>query len=635
MLKDKILKNKWSIIVFILFNLILFLEFCPPLSGKFNFNNWLLAFSILCFLVGYFKKDYVICGLIIPTGNALIRLSPVIYPVCSFLCMSVFLGYFFSKESHILYENNSDFENKKLFLTLGFCFWLIMFVSGLTHVIKLLYPSIVYYVNVRTMTNYEIVYHIIGYVIFPLSTAFVLFYLILFHSNNHKIELIFEYLSIGVIISSIVGALQFFGIIKGPFGFVYYQERVTGLFLDFNSFALSLCLLLPIFVYEFFKNKKISFRIIYFISFVFGFVNLFLTGNRAAFMSIILCLIFISVWFIYKNKYRFALICTLFFLIAITFLPKIKTNIYAVDRILSSLNTNINQQMQNRKVYWEVGLSMFLKKPFIGNGLKSGYKEFYNFYPKGYQPDFILNAYLQYLAEIGILGTIVFLILIFIPIYIFIKNINTTSEFIFIFNFVAFLFALIFHVLELEEITLLFWLYLGVIYFKDVYSFSFSNEYKNNLNRVLYAIVSIYMFLSIVDLSLELPKIDVLRYRWYAGLYYDKKIKDEFIFWTDKYAIFRLNELKGKKLNFKFNSAGIKGQEVKVFINNKEYTTLKLDKNYEIWHTFDLEVTDDMENLKIVPKKTFIPAGWFNRYFYPFNGKDYRRLGILLSYRLT
>lgn len=623
-------RNILILVILVLTYIILFLA--PPLSGEYHFSFILLLCCLMAFFIGRLKKNYTLVGLIIPLGNALTKLSPVIYPTVSFISMSLFLGYLLNEKENEFEKSPLEIKNRNFFLFLGFCFFLVMFISGFIHVLKLLYPSIVYCVNIRGMTNYEIIYHIVGYVLAPLAAAFVLFYLILFESNDNIVESIFRFLALGIIISSIVGFLQFLEILKGRFGFIYNEKRVTGLFLDFNSFGLSLSLLLPVFAYKFFKNNKGYVKWLYLISSVFGFISLLLTGNRTAFVSIILFSFLVSLFFLYRNKNKvFALIIVLFLIIIFVFVPKIKTNIYSINRVFNVLNSRLAEQIKDRQVYWKVGLALFQKKPFIGNGIKSGYKEFYNFYPEGWGADFILNEYLQYLAEIGILGTIIFLIIIFIPTYILIKNLKDNLDFSIILAFIPFLFVLLFHVLELEEVTLLFWLYIAIIYSKNLKLFS--EHTLKYFNVFLCLIVSLHFILSVVDLILEIPKIDVLKYKWYAGLYYDKKDKDKVKFFTDKYAIFRLDKLKGKKLNFEFNSAGIEDQEVKILINEKEFTLIKLDKNYEVWYPFSLEVTEEVKTLKIIPKKTFIPAGWFNRYFFPFNGKDYRQLGILLSYK--
>ena len=139
-------------------------------------------------------------------------------------------------------------------------------------------------------------------------------------------------------------------------------------------------------------------------SFLFPFLFLFyLTNARSAWLGFFAS--FFLMVFILSKKLFIAFVIVLLVVAAVVpFLPKEKTgNIFG----LSSL--------QDRFYMWRIGGKIFAKHPIIGSGLNMGFRKFQEYREDEYKDrrgSYLHNGFLQMAVEIGIVGLIVFLLLI-------------------------------------------------------------------------------------------------------------------------------------------------------------------------------------------------------------------------------
>jgi len=620
--KIKMNKKDFFLKLITVFFIIIFLEFCPP-SGKDNFNWYLFLLSIVFLLYSLLKGDYTIIGLILPIGNGITRFSNIPYPTVSFLISCIILGLIF---------NNKKMIKLKSINLVPFYFFIIFLISSVRHIFSLIYPQTVFVVNRIGYLNTEIIYHIVGYQLFVLFISIFLFYTISFFYDDEKIKNIFVFFAVGIIISSVVGILQFFEVLKGKFGYIIeYEKRVNGLFSNFNSFSLSLALLLPMFLFYFSKVEKIYLKVLFLVSFMLGILNLFLTGTRSGIICFFLTLIFVFIYLVIrKNIKSIHIFFILFFFVSVVLFVKFFKNYYPVKRVVESINTAtfFDNIKTSRSIFWQAGIKLWKQNIFVGNGIKSFYKEFPNITQQWFS-DNACNTYINYLSEIGVFGISVFFVVIFYIIYSFFKSFITQNTYCVFLTavLISFLVVSFFgHHFDAEEVSLIFWFYLAIVL----------NGIKINwdkyVNKILFSLTTIFCVLNIISTVKEIKEIDIFKYRNYAGLYHPENIFGKTAQWSEKKVFIKLENYKNKNLVLEVNPADIDNQNIKIFLNEKEYRTVNL-KKYS-WTEIKIPITEDKLIVKIVPQYTFCPAGKL-RYLFPFHGKDYRTLGVALRFYIS
>jgi len=617
-MKKSLYLIKLILILFVVF----FLEVCSP-SSKNNFRWYIFLLGASFFVYGFYLSDYTILGLLIPIGNGLSRLSPVPYSTASFLLCCVFLGLTFNpsfKINGLLKKENN---------LLPFYFFLFFFISSFLHLIQLYSPKIVFIVNRIGYLNTEIIYHIVGYELFVLFVSMILFYMIFNLYDEDKIKKTFILFAIGIVISSIVGILQFLEILKGKFGYIIeWEKRVNGLFSNFNSFSLSLSLLLPMFLFYFSKTEKIELKFLFFFSFVLGLINIFLTGTRSGIICFFLGLFFLFIYLFVKKKIKLVYLCYfLIFFVSVTLFFNFFKDYYPIKRIIESISITkfFDNIKTSRYIFWQAGIKLWKQNVLIGNGIKSFYKEFPNITQEWFS-DNACNTYINYLSEIGVLGTSVFFVIIIYVIYSFIKSfvVADTYQFFLTATLISFFIVSFFgHHLDAEEVSLIFWFYLAIVFNNTKFS------WNKIVNKILLSITVIFFVLSVINTAKEIKKIDIFKYRNYAGLYHPENLFGKTAQWSENKVFIKLDNAKNKKFVLEINPANVKNQNVKIFLNGKEYKTVDLQES--TWTDIKFPINEDKLIIKIVPKYTFCPAGKF-RYLFPFHGKDYRMLGVILRF---
>lgn len=618
---------KLILILFIVGVIIFFLETCPPLD-RLSFNWWLLGLCVFGVFYGYLAKDYTIVGLFIPILSGFSKLSPHHYPVVSLVSLFVLVGFILSlKFDKKILENYS--QNKHIII-LVLSFFAINFISFLFSYIKLVYPGTVYPVNVRGELSFHMIFHLVGYFFLPLVTGILLFFVNLIFKDEKNIKKFFIFLFIGFFLSCIAGILQALGILKGNFGYVVaWEKRVNGLFSNFNSFALALSLMIPIFMYYLTTLKKIFYISIGFLVLILYVVNLLLTGTRSAALSVILSLVIIFFVFV-KFKKPISVVKFIIFVVVITFftigflkISKSKIEYFGLERIITN---RLKEDINTRITFWKVGFKLFKKSPIVGNGVKSFYINFYNLAPLGYLSDNACNTYVHFLAEIGIIGAVLFFFIVFMIVKFLIYSVRSEKNLEVVINISLISFLIVSfwgHHLDAEEVLILFWFLLSIVCIKDTFN-------RIIIKFFLPGLVSIFLVISFILNVNQLKNFNILRYKNIAGVYNKERIDGKDAHWTDKYALFDVKNFKHDKIIFEFKSPKIKQQEVYIFLDNQEYEKISLEED----NWYKLEIPIKLYNtsvIKVIPKITFYEAGIL-RFIFPFIGKDYRRLGVLVRF---
>tara|TARA_B110000971_G_scaffold103922_1_gene106839 strand:+ start:193 stop:2445 length:2253 start_codon:yes stop_codon:yes gene_type:complete len=225
---------------------------------------------------------------------------------------------------------------------------------------------------------------------------------------------------------------------NNPFG---RSRELQGLSSNLNVGAFSILIKIPIALYFFDKLKPIFLKLlIWFVLFA-SFFSIFVMSSRGAMLGIVLFTFGFLIYLIAKyisNKnikitnYNFTFLFYLFALgIAFashTFLFQNKTNFKVANRIASFENDN---STANRFQYYKDALNVMLENPILGKGI--GTWKIHSIEEAGdklfeYEaPYHVHNDFLQYGAETGILGFLIYILIFLIPLAIIILQIVKKS----------------------------------------------------------------------------------------------------------------------------------------------------------------------------------------------------------------
>tara|TARA_B100002051_G_C16723497_1_gene633890 strand:+ start:851 stop:2101 length:1251 start_codon:yes stop_codon:yes gene_type:complete len=195
-----------------------------------------------------------------------------------------------------------------------------------------------------------------------------------------------------------------------------HGDRVTGLFGKDEILGSYLSKILPILLaFYFFINKKKTNENFILLLLILFFLSIFISGERAAFIQMLMFTIMFFILVDFKNKKKYFAIFLTAGLVLMTIL--VLTDKNKKVRMIDSVYNNFKQGnifSQYHQSHYMTGIKMFLDKPITGHGPKSfrvmcGNKKYmYNKYSCSTHPH---NTYIQMLSEIGILGFLLILIL--------------------------------------------------------------------------------------------------------------------------------------------------------------------------------------------------------------------------------
>tara|TARA_B100000886_G_scaffold340480_1_gene310356 strand:- start:45758 stop:46822 length:1065 start_codon:yes stop_codon:yes gene_type:complete len=204
---------------------------------------------------------------------------------------------------------------------------------------------------------------------------------------NRKIFI--KYLLIGSVPVLIMGLLQFFLNIHGPFVFlkgliVWFQYKLEGdmglssIFANANNAAAWFSAILPLSIVFLYKNKSNNFlKIPTFIFVMLIIISMILTNSRGAWVTL-----FIPIFFLLKGlrKYFYVILFLAVIPLIINYLPFIPENIQEFTnriipgRILRNIDIiDYKEPLSNlyRVQIWITSIGLVLQKPFLGWGAGS------------------------------------------------------------------------------------------------------------------------------------------------------------------------------------------------------------------------------------------------------------------------
>ena len=219
----------------------------------------------------------------------------------------------------------------------------------------------------------------------------------------------------------------------------YYISSLTGFFINRNNFAFFLLIVFIVNFYYlgfykkyFLKNKKISSQffqfittnlIIYRISLVFISVGIILTKSRAGNLSFITILLLIVIFEYLKNKkitFNITLVCSVFIIDLL-----IVSNYLGLDGLINRISsTSIDGEASRWSVFF-IGFKEFSNFPIFGYGY-GGFETLYRLKHDIYQTFYnhVHNDFIQFIGEFGIIGFSLLFFLIFQIFKNFKKNLN-------------------------------------------------------------------------------------------------------------------------------------------------------------------------------------------------------------------
>jgi O-antigen ligase len=272
------------------------------------------------------------------------------------------------------------------------------------------------------------------FLIFSLAVWFIL-------DNNKNIKKTFLYILFFIFVFLFIDSFYQFLFKKNIFGYdIYAKDRVSSVFggeLILGGVVLRLSLVsFPLFIF-FFQNNKF-FDCLFLLKIILLFLLVIISGERSSFflmtMQSVLYLLFIKK--LRRKFFLFLSILILFLFFFIYFNPVIKERIfdntfyllsekenidgfidkkdYAKELIINIKEKNINLFSRGHQSHFATAYKMFLEEPIFGVGVKMfrhlcSEKRFYtepmgcNTHPH--------NTYVQLLAETGILGFSIFIII--------------------------------------------------------------------------------------------------------------------------------------------------------------------------------------------------------------------------------
>lgn len=364
----------------------------------------------------YYKYSILLLPIALITGpfipDAIITLSSLFF----------LFEYFFLKKK--IYEK-LFFSN---FFKLFFLFYIILILSSLfsEHILFSLQTSIAY----------------LRFGIFALIVQFVT-------NNDEKfLKILFIVLILAIFFLCMDGIFQ---LINGHniFGLKHASpNRITSFFGNDIKLGSYLVRMLPLSIFLYFynlKNINKNFKKLFLINIFLSFVVILISGERAALISFFI--IFFIMILILEKKYRKKIL--IFFLLWIVFFATlIQNNEYYYNRIIKKPLVEINNTIENNNIVvnkkytemYNTSIKMFAKNYILGIGVKNFRKDCLK---EIYSKDSLNgcsthphHTYLQILAEIGIFGFVI-LILIFLKvlknlfsIIVCRKNINKNNCFI-------------------------------------------------------------------------------------------------------------------------------------------------------------------------------------------------------------
>ena len=204
---------------------------------------------------------------------------------------------------------------------------------------------------------------------------------------------------------------------------------------NINIAGFSILMKLMFLLYYFEKNTNNWIRSILLIILTSGFFTIALTGSRGALLSIwvsLILLITVSLIRYFKTKNKSDYLRIFYFIIPFGISTTITELIFDTLRVSYRTGQIFIRGSNSRIEYWKDAIQAFIDYPLTGLGIGS-WKIFSISYGSNNMRDYVVpyhahNDFFQILAELGVFGGILALIIVTVPLYYLLKSIVTNMN---------------------------------------------------------------------------------------------------------------------------------------------------------------------------------------------------------------
>ena len=315
------------------------------------------------------------------------------------------------------------------------------------------------------------------------SHKYILIFIIIYTSVNRKnITKLINAFILGVIVSMIVSYGIYFELINMGYNHGWYGKPYNPTpFMDHLDYSIILAIVANIFLYKIVSNKIIFTKIISIILFFSVVINLFIAGGRIGQLAFFVTM-FIVLTFKYKDKILKAIggsilvvsvLAIIIFNTNNNFKTKMLHSYTAIESVL--IKKDYHSSWGARAAAWIVSFDIVKNSTFFGVGAKDNLIAFKNTIKSKY-PEFthimwfphLHSEYLEIVTSMGLVGLILFLLILYELSKIPIKNVEIKNlKYIFLSIFLIGFFADPF--LEKTYILPLFGFLYGIIVSKHKY----------------------------------------------------------------------------------------------------------------------------------------------------------------------
>ncbi len=196
-------------------------------------------------------------------------------------------------------------------------------------------------------------------------------------------------------------------------------------FMDHTAYSTYLAVTLILIAVKFYQSSSNKWKIFYSLYFLTAMSNLFINGGRTGQVGFIVTVVVLAI--IYFKSLKSIFLAFAFLIVTLIGAYSISPNFHnRADQLRSDVDAgyyqkDYNGSLSRRYALWRIGTDIFLTHPLLGVGIK-GDMQLRNVYCTryGFPKDFFKgyldyhNTFVQYAVQLGILGLIAFIAILYI-----------------------------------------------------------------------------------------------------------------------------------------------------------------------------------------------------------------------------